>query len=374
MTHMTHPTQSLPLGDLVRATARALLPAATSPHGFSPRRLAQRSAVAFGIYVVGAGLTYCTQVWIARVVGAEGYGIYAYVVAWMTVLAYLAALGFDVSLLRFLPAYTAQQTPGLVRGAIRFAERMVTAVGFSVTLGGGIAILLWGHQLRGELANTFLVGFALLPIWALLWVRCSIVRAFGGVASALVPDRIVRDGLLLCVLVVACLGFGWRPTACSRMGAALICSLVAFGLASAAASRWQPRELAGAAPLYQSKLWLQTVAPLVVIATIEPLMNRTGVFLLGGAGEVRAAGIYAAAFNVAFLVVLPRTAINALFAPVAADLFARNGGPTATRSPAPNGSVGLPQRAADGVRSVDPNGHRPRAERTAVFPQSMHRV
>src|SRR6266566_7528857 len=62
--------------------------------------------------------------------------------------------------------------------------------------------LIWSRQFSLELRNTFLVGF-ILPLWALLWIRCSIVRAFGGVVLALVPDRVVRDGLLLVLVMLA---------------------------------------------------------------------------------------------------------------------------------------------------------------------------
>jgi O-antigen/teichoic acid export membrane protein len=62
----------------------------------------------------------------------------------------------------------------------------------------------------------------------------------------------------------------------------------------------------------------------MIIASAEALLNRTGILLLGWFGETREAGIYSLAFNIAFLVVLPRTAINTLFAPTISGLFARN--------------------------------------------------
>src|ERR1700682_2347460 len=38
-------------------------------------RVARGSFTAFGVYVAGAGLTYCSQLLIARMVGAETYGV-----------------------------------------------------------------------------------------------------------------------------------------------------------------------------------------------------------------------------------------------------------------------------------------------------------
>jgi O-antigen/teichoic acid export membrane protein len=320
--HRSHRTQSLVLRGLTRATVSAIFPVATSPHAFLARRLARSSAVALTIYVIGAGVSYCAQMLIARINGADGYGVYAYAITWMTVLAYCSALGFDVLLLRFVPAYRAQQAPDLMQGVIRYAQCTVAAVGCGAAVVGAAAIALGGGHLPRGLVNTFLIGFTLVPIWAVLWISCSIVRAFGGVVSALLPDRVGRDGLLFCVLVVAARGWGWHPDACTTMGVTVICSAVALCLVSWAGATLQARELAGVRPTYASSLWLRSAPPLVLIAIIEPLMYRTGAILLGWTGEVKNAGIYAVAFNVAFLVMLPCTAVKALFAPTSSELFA----------------------------------------------------
>jgi len=183
--------------------------------------------------------------------------------------------------------------------------------------------LIWSRQFSLELRNTFLVGF-ILPLWALLWIRCSIVRAFGGVVLALVPDRVVRDGLLLVLVMLASPLLGGGNTHASVvMMATLVSSVAALGLASLAIRRLRPSVLATIPPEYAAVTWRYTAAPLVIIAAAEALLNRTGVVLLGWFGETRDAGIYNLAFNIAFLVVLPRTAINIMFAPTISSLFTR---------------------------------------------------
>ncbi len=294
-----------------------------SPYRTALRRLAHGSVKALVIYGISAGLAYCAQLVIARLIGAQGYGIFAYVFAWATVLAYFSALGFDVSLLRFIPTYRAQDTPSLARGIIRYAERLAASVGIGLAIVVAIAILFWVNW-PAELSGSFLIGLALIPVWALLWIRCSTARAFGGVISALGPERIVRDGVLILLLGLAGPVLGWHLDSRFAIGAALVSSLLALGLVSLAAWRLRPRALRRAAAEYAGGIWLRAAAPLVLIGTVEPLLNRSGVILLGWMGNVTAAGFYAMAFNVAFLVVLPRTAVNALFAPAAAELFARH--------------------------------------------------
>lgn len=287
-------------------------------------RLARGSAAALAIFIISAGLAYCAQLTIARIVGAEAYGQYAYVLAWVTVLAYASALGFDVSLLRFIPAYWARRDLGLIRGVLRLSRRVVALAGIGVAVSGACFVAAWSGHLPPALARTFIIGFALVPLWALLWIHCSAARAFGGVVSALSPERIVRDALVICLLGIAGPVLGWRIGAPTAMAATVIASSAALLLIVLAVRRLRPAELAPIAPTQANPLWLRTAAPLVLIGTVEPLMNRLGVMLLGWMGDITGAGIYAIVFNMAFLAMLPRTAVNILFAPKAAELFARN--------------------------------------------------
>jgi O-antigen/teichoic acid export membrane protein len=108
------------------------------------------------------------------------------------------------------------------------------------------------------------------------------------------------------------------------MVATLISSVIGLGLASLAMRWLQPRAVDNIVPTYAAcGTWRRTALPLLIINAAEVLMNRAGVMLLGWLGETREAGIYALAFNIAFLVVLPRTAVNIVFAPTISDLFAR---------------------------------------------------
>src|SRR5437868_1855951 len=140
------------------------------------KRVALGGATAFAIYIASTGVTACSQVLIARLVGADTYGVYAYVIAWMTILAYFSALGFDVALLRFVPVYQTTEAWSLARGVIQYAERRALAIGVLVMMAGALVITIWSRQFSPELRNTFLVGFILVPVWALLWIRCSVVR------------------------------------------------------------------------------------------------------------------------------------------------------------------------------------------------------
>jgi O-antigen/teichoic acid export membrane protein len=284
-------------------------------------RVARGSVVAFFTYSAGVGLTYCSQLAIARILGVDTYGVYAYVLAWVTVLAYFSALGFEVSLLRFVPAYEAKRDWVHLRGVIQYAQRRSAIVGITVVLVGICVVMAWVSS--PVLRNTFLAGFLLVPVLALLWIRCSAVRAFGGVVSALTPDRVVRDGMLLALLAIASLGLGWSVDAPFVMLATLVGAVVGLGYAGLAMRRLRPPAIGTVLPVYDAPTWRQAALPLVIMGAGEVLMNRTGIILLGWIADTKEAGIYSLAYNVACVVTLPRVAVNTLFAPTISGLFAR---------------------------------------------------
>jgi len=285
--------------------------------------VARGGAAALAIFIASAGLTYISQIVVARVVGATSYGYYAYVLAWMTLLAYVSALGFDVALLRFVASYRSRQNWDLLRGVVQYAQRRVYAASAALVVPGIFIVLIWGNRIPPELRDTFLVGFPLIPILAFLWVRCAFLRANDLVVIPLVSSLIVRDAVLIAIVIFAGVVLGWRPPAQFVMMAMLIGAGLGLLTASRTKGRLPFQGGEDIAPAYEAAVWRRAALPLLVIGAVEVLMNRAGVIFLGWIGETKNAGIFSLAFNIAFLVAIPKTAVNTLFAPTISRLFDR---------------------------------------------------
>jgi O-antigen/teichoic acid export membrane protein len=285
--------------------------------------LGRASIAALAVFVVGAGLSCVAQLVIARIIGPDSYGVYAYALAWVTLLGYLSTLGFHVSLLRFVPAYQAREEWALVRGVIQYSQRGAMGIAVTIVLIGFCGIVALRGSLRPELALTFLLGIASVPFLTLHLIGASVIRALGGIIAALAPERIVRDGLLLAIVAAVFWGNFYRLDATLAMGATLLSWIVVLGLDRIFLRRLRPPALEHAKAKYTAGDWWRPTLPLTVMMIADNLMSRSAIIALGLVGHTRDAGIFALAFNMAALISLPRMAVATAFAPTVSALFAK---------------------------------------------------
>jgi O-antigen/teichoic acid export membrane protein len=286
-------------------------------------RLARGAVSAFLVNVAGTGLAFLSQVVLARVLGASGYGIYAYVTAWGVVLALCATLGFHTAMLRFVSAYCACEEWPLLRGVLRYGARRVSVAGLLIGAGSAGVVLALGDRLAPELARTFLVGCAIVPVLALLHVQAAVVRGFGGVISAIAPHGVVRHGVLLPVVAIWGLALAWPLAPHGAMALMLLATLAGLGAVGWSQRRLQPAELKSAIAADDRQEWRKIAATLLLLAVMQALLARTDLLILGMQTDPAAVGVYAVAARTSDLVAFALTAINTMFVPQIAALYAR---------------------------------------------------
>lgn len=286
------------------------------------RRLARGGLISLPIYVLGVGISYVSQLVLARILGAHEFGLYAYAMAIVTVLAYCTALGLDAALMRFVPSYTRQSEWGAVAGVIRYAETASLSVGLAVAVCGAFLLFVPGVLGAPDYRPSLLLALVLGPIMALTLIRSAVARSFGDAAAAVAADRFARDGGLL-LLIAAWLGFASVPlTASLALFGTVLSALAALALVTRALRRRQPPDLHRHPPVFDRPAWRRASFPFLVIVAAEALMNRAGSLVFGAAGQATEVGVFALCWSLAMLVTLPKSAINTLFIPIIAELHA----------------------------------------------------
>jgi O-antigen/teichoic acid export membrane protein len=239
-------------------------------------------------------------------------------------LTLVATLGYQQGLLRFIGSYLALKERGLVCAVIRYAERRVTLAGVGIATFATATVFVLANQIQTNLAHTFFVGFAIVPPLALLRVRASVVRGFGGVFSALVPDMVMREAVTILFVGGAAAVLSTAVTAPIAMGAVLAGSCMGMLLVSVSqyyrdALKWKT------APIEEHRSeWNRSAIILLVLSGTQLALRQAEVILLGWLVDTTTAGFYAVTLRVANLVTFPLLATNIVFLPAIAALYATN--------------------------------------------------
>jgi O-antigen/teichoic acid export membrane protein len=298
-------------------------PRASPPgaHAALRAQFARGAAGAFSLKVVGTGTSFLTQLVLARVLGVDSYGVYAYVLAWIMLLALLATLGFQQGLLRFASAYLAQQKWALLHGVVRYAQTRVAMAGVVVAATGAALIVGFQRYLPTELGDAFLIGLIVVPVLALMQVCGSLLRAFGKVLAALAPNLLLRHLFVLVGIALVAIVHTGSVGAPAAMAVTLAAMVLTLAIASWWLRRARPGEIAGAPIAEERALWLSATRFMLLIAGAQVLMERADVLLLGWLAGTTEAGIYSVAHRIALLVTFVLTSVNIIFAPTIATLY-----------------------------------------------------
>ncbi len=304
----------------------------TAASTIAPRPLLLTSARAFAIMVAGAVFGLAAQLGTVRLIGAEGFGIYAYVLAWTTLLGYVSTLGFHVSLLKLLPALRVREEWAQARALLRLALGGGAVAGVVVALAAAAVFAVLhsadtGAGTGNDTRRALIIGAAVVPLMAVRLIGAAAVRAFGGIVTAMVSERILRDLFALLILATLVLG-GFAPASAvtavvSMLGAAVIVLAVVMWFLAASRPAEFVTAPTGRADPHWVREWLRPVPPLTAIMFADTLLSRSGILVIGMFGNPAEAGVFALAFSLALTAAMPRMAVAVLFAPTVSTLYTR---------------------------------------------------
>jgi len=284
------------------------------------RALAGRAVVAAGLRGAQAGLTFAALLLAAHWLGGAAYGRFAVALAWLNLVAVLAALGLPTLLLR-LGAVTrgaGQWGPrrGLLRRSLQ-APAVVVLAAVGLTAAARRAGLLDG--LDGAAGLLPLAAALALP---LAWLRVlgSWLLAQGRTLAGHLGEAVLRPALFLAALGAAA---GAGAPGSGRDALLLLAGASLAALAVVASIVWNTERCHPKAPATDAwRDWARAARPLLGVAVLHAVMANVDVLMLGALDGAAAAGGYHLAARVAQLAGLLLLAVNGVLGPVLARRLA----------------------------------------------------
>lgn len=304
--------------------------------GFSLTRLGGASLV---LKLAGVAFGLLSGVALARLLGVEQYGVYAFVISVMTVLAVPAQVGLPILVIRETASALANNTPGRMVAIWRWAQRLVLALSAVLTV-LFVAVLVWrgrgGPDSGGDLipdqaynqfategvgaigSVPFVYALPLVPLVALGMIRGAALRGLGRVIAGQMPEQLLRP--LFLALAVAIYWVLTGPATSTTAQTALMLNVAAAALAFlVGAAMLQRARPAGIRPepldMGMQVTLLRSAVIFGLTTGMQVINSNTDIVMLGFLSESADVGHYRIAVTGAGIVVLGLTSVNAVIMP-----------------------------------------------------------
>jgi O-antigen/teichoic acid export membrane protein len=286
------------------------------------KKLARKSSFSLLGKFFGYGLQFTYKFMVARLLGADLYGLFFLGLMFINVGELISRLGLQFGVIRYVAIYNGQGDPGKLKAVIVQALKAAGSVAltlsfFYLTFGGAFI----GKSASGENLSSVIRFLALgLPASAIGWILFSSLEGLQAIPSA-VSVRHLLQPLVMVSVTLMCFFAGWQLDGAllgyvlglyAGMGGALYFLHKAFPFKEISTDKKLPRGI-----LFRYSM------PLFFVSLLQFILLRVDAFFLGYFVSSRELGIYGVALNLALVSALVLEALNSIFTPMIAELYHR---------------------------------------------------
>ena len=88
-------------------------------------RVSISSILSMAVNIFSLVLVFIIHLTLTNYLGSEDYGLYYFIASLVMILSILTKGGIDTLLIKFLPKYSIENNPGLIKGLLSFTNRRV---------------------------------------------------------------------------------------------------------------------------------------------------------------------------------------------------------------------------------------------------------
>jgi O-antigen/teichoic acid export membrane protein len=254
-----------------------------------------------------------TSIILARTLGPEDFGQYAFIMALVPLIALPVSGGLPQLLTREVATFAHSKNWSLYQGALKASHAWVLLI---------LAALLIGYWVLGVGLNLvptdgkwslLPIALTMVPLSGLAAVRTGTIKGLGLPAYAEIPGQLIQPVTLLGLFTVLA-WYGALDTQ-TAIWSQVAGAILIFLIASWMFFRIQPNDAKGVAATYQLKRWNSALLPFTMIALVSTFNAQIGIVVLGLLSTDEQVAAMRVAERGGQFVVLSLTLVNMVIAP-----------------------------------------------------------
>ena len=270
-------------------------------------------------YVLG----FINSVLLARFLGADGYGVYVFVLSIVALLSVPTQFGMPILVMREFSALQAREKWGYMKGLALRSHQFVAVVAALGCLGAAGWLWLNPSQYSSAKQSALLLGLLLVPILSLGALRDAMLGGLRHIILAQLPESIIRPALLMAGLLLALLVAPVPASAEYVVAYYVVCSLVAFVAGWWLFNSRKPQAVVSARAAFDTRRWFSAAFPIGLTAGMQVLNMQLSIVFLEFYSSDAEIAFYRVATLLAGFVVIILQVSNTVVSPYVSRLYAQ---------------------------------------------------
>jgi O-antigen/teichoic acid export membrane protein len=276
----------------------------------------------FLLKIFGLFLQVTMGIALARILGASGYGIYAFPIAVLHLLNVPATAGLPNLIVRLVANYNLQNRFSLIKGLFFRASQFIFVFSCSLAFIAFLSYFKIGKIQIGTLeGNAFFIAMLLLPIVALNSIPSAILMGFRFIFVGQFPEFILRPAIFLIFVFVTDFLF---PDL-SRPDIFMFFQVLATGIALVTGFIFLifycPEKVKTDKTEFNTVSWLKSAVPFMLVGVVMVINSQTDILMLGLLRKANEVGIYKAVVSASTLITFVLSSANIVLGPQIARLW-----------------------------------------------------
>lgn len=286
-------------------------------------QIAMEGTWSLGLRVASTALGFLSTILLARLLGASGYGIYAFSYAVVVLLALPAQAGLPNLVLRETARAISENKPGNIRAIWSWSAILAFLISLGIIIVAGLIIYHKGITNTQQI--TLLIALPLVPLLAFVSLVGSALRGLKHVVAGQIPESIIRPTLFLLLLVTCTWLFRLKLSPSLAITLRVIAGICALITGAFLLQRYTPPSVKRI-PLNRASIeprWGKSAVIFALIAAFGVISNQASTVILGLYVHPSEIGIFRVAAQLASLAAFGLQAVNMVVAPRFAGIYAR---------------------------------------------------
>lgn len=271
----------------------------------------------------GYALSLLSTFLAARWLGVSEFGLFSFLLSWITLLGVPATLGLDKLIVREISIFHHNLDWNSIHALLKWTNLVTLISSICIAIVGGFAIYRLSNSTESNFLPIVVLSVASIPFYSVSLLRQESLVGLRQIFLAQMPQMILYPFLLIIIPFFIKSFISPTINALWMIISNFIAISIVMVIGILLLINFLPNNIREFKPKFSRRAWMKSAFPLMIYSSSAILYNRISTVLLGILSTSTDVGVFSVTNKCASTVIFVLAAMNSASAPIMSSLYSK---------------------------------------------------